>query len=163
MSWRTRQPSEAALSENGTLAQGYLISDVVRLTGMTNGTAGNTATQTDVFVLQMKYNQALLNGFEESGAINQRIFLAWNDNGTWVNAVFGNQGVGNNPNFVNRAYQPTDELSLGRWGIDTQNDVVWAVLNHNSEFAVIPEPTTWLAGGVALALLALQRRRKARR
>lgn len=160
MSWRTRKPSEAALSENGTLAVGYLISDVVNLTGMTNGTVGNTATQTDRFVLQMTYNEALLGGFETDGAANQRIFLAWNDNGSWVNAVLGNQGAGNTPNFVNRGYLPNDELVLGRWGIDTSANTVWAVLNHNSEFAVIPEPTTWLVGGMALALFALRRRRQ---
>ena len=32
--------------------------------------------------------------------------------------------------------------------LDTVNDTVWAVLNHNSDFAIVPEPSTF-------ALLAL--------
>jgi hypothetical protein len=160
MSWRTRTASEAALSENGTKNAGYLVSDVVRLTGMTNATAGNTATQTDRFVLQMNYNEALLDGFEAVGVLNQKIYLAWNDNGTWVNAVLSNQGAGNTPQFVNRAYQAGDELVLGRWGINTTANTVWAVLNHNSDFAVIPEPSTWLAGGLVLALFGYRQRRQ---
>ena len=47
-----------------------------------------------------------------------------------------------------RAYDEATDLLVGNWGVDTANDVVWAVVNHNSEFAVLPEPGT-------LALLAL--------
>lgn len=160
MSWRTRTASEAALSENGTKSVGYLISDVVSLTGMTNGTIGNTATQTDPFVLEISYNELLLHGKEAFSALNQGIHLAWNENGTWVNAVLGNQGAGNSPEFVNRGYQAGDELFLGRWGVNTTANTVWAVLNHNSEFAVIPEPTTWLAAGLVLALFGFRQRQR---
>ena len=39
------------------------------------------------------------------------------------------------------------DMTLGDWGVNTANDTVWAVVNHNSDFAVVPEPST-------LALLA---------
>ena len=29
---------------------------------------------------------------------------------------------------------------LGDYGVNTANHTVWAVVNHNSEFAVVPEP-----------------------
>jgi hypothetical protein len=44
------------------------------------------------------------------------------------------------------------------------NDVVWAVLNHASDFAVVPEPATmaFLAlGGAAMTAAALKRKRTA--
>ncbi len=48
---------------------------------------------------------------------------------------------------------------LGSWGVDTATHTVWAVVDHNSEFAVVPEPASMsllLLGG----LLGLKRRRK---
>ncbi len=58
--------------------------------------------------------------------------------------------------------------ALGTWGIDIDGNgtdgkgKVWAVLNHNSEFAVIPEPGTLVAGGfgmLGIAVAGLRRRR----
>jgi PEP-CTERM motif len=31
---------------------------------------------------------------------------------------------------------------LGSYGVDTGGHDVWAVINHNSQFAVVPEPST---------------------
>ena len=164
MAWRSRQAGEASPGETGTLPVGYLISDVVSLTGMVNTTGPNSAPrQTDTFVLEMSYNEALLNGFEASGAAGQKIFLAWrNTGGNWVNAVDGN--IGGTAAFFNRDYAAGDENFLGRWGVDTANNTVWAVLNHNSDFAVIPEPSTLVFGGLALlgfASVGIRRRRLA--
>ena len=49
---------------------------------------------------------------------------------------------------------------LGSWGVDSTGNTVWAVLNHNSQFAVlIPEPASLLLLGLAgLALLKRQRK-----
>jgi hypothetical protein len=49
---------------------------------------------------------------------------------------------------------------VGDWGVDMDNDLAWAVINHESQFATVPEPSSVLllaAGAVGLA--ALRRRR----
>lgn len=33
-------------------------------------------------------------------------------------------------------------MTLGDYGVDTVSHVAWAVINHNSDFAVVPEPAT---------------------
>ena len=51
---------------------------------------------------------------------------------------------------------------LGTWGVDTADHVVWAVVDHNSQFAVIPEPGTLalLAAGLLGLLAYAWRKRK---
>ncbi len=130
---------------------GGRLSDVFSLAG----------TSTDLFVLQLDLSSAL-----ESFA-----YLAWLNGGSWVNAVNGN--TGNNASLAQQGYQGSfsafqiaygSTLSnyVGAYGVDTTNGSAWAVLNHNSDFAVIPEPSTWalLALGFgALVLRARSRRR----
>jgi hypothetical protein len=57
-------------------------------------------------------------------------------------------------------------MALGTWGIDTTDNTVWAVVNHNSEFAVevvVPEPGTFgLILAVGLTWLVYVRRRTVR-
>jgi fibronectin-binding autotransporter adhesin len=160
MAWRSRTAAEASSTvpgDDGTLVAGYLVSDVVNLTGM--GNAGGTGF-TDTFILQMSYNEALLDGFESFGVTEGNIVIAWKDGSNWVNAVNGNSTPGGTY-FANQAYNAASR-SLGDYGIDPTNNVVWAVLNHNSEFAVIPEPSTLVLGGLALLGFAgagLRRRR----
>jgi hypothetical protein len=160
MAWRSRTAAEASSTvpgDNGTLVAGYLVSDVVNLTSM--GNAGGTGF-TDTFILQMSYNEALLDGFESFGVTEGNIVIAWKNGTEWVNAVNGNSTPGGTY-FANQAYNAASR-SLGDYGIDPANNVVWAVLNHNSEFAVIPEPSTLVLGGLALLGFAgagLRRRR----
>jgi fibronectin-binding autotransporter adhesin len=164
MAWRTRTAAEASSTvpgDNGSLVAGYLVSDVVNLTGM--GNAGGTGF-TDTFILQMSYNEALLDGFESFGVTHGNIVIAWKDGlGNWINAVNGNSTPGGTY-YANQAYNAASR-SLGDYGIDPVNNVVWAVLNHNSEFAVIPEPSTLVLGGLALlgfAGMGLRKRRMAK-
>lgn len=54
---------------------------------------------------------------------------------------------------------------LGSWGIDTTNNVVWAVIDHDgTDFAVVPEPGTLalLAAGAGALCLAYRRRKAAK-
>jgi hypothetical protein len=154
MQWRTQ-----TLAERASPA---LVSDVVSLSGM----ALDGTSQTSPFVLQMTYNPALLPlGSDSEGlwAADKRIYLAWLDpgDGKWENAVAGNVGT-NLGVFQLGAWVPGD-MTLGDYGVNTANHTVWAVLDHNSDFAVVPEPATFAllgVGVVALVGYGWRRRRK---
>jgi fibronectin-binding autotransporter adhesin len=87
----------------------------------------------------------------------------------WVNAIEGN--TGGTPTFFSGSWAEylaatpaaTPANSLGVYGRDTVGNSVWAVVNHNSDFAVIavPEPTTWalVVGAAVTAGLARRRAR----
>jgi len=111
--------------------------------------APDGTTQQDKFVLQLSYTGSA------PGA-----FLGFFDTGTtpWRNAVTGNTDGGAGANFVNGAYTAEDFV-LGDYGIDTSNNTVWAVVDHNSEFAVIPEPCIWTLLALASGFLLTFRRR----
>lgn len=123
------------------------------------------------FVLSLAY----ASGLDPAG-----LFLGWNDpeSGDWVNAVVGNEllagmtaASGGQLGYLGSftAFQGlygTDLSSyLGAYGRDGTSRTVWAVINHNSEFAVttvIPEPATWALAlaGLAAAGATLGRRRR---
>ena len=162
MSWRTRTLNESYPWEPGgnptqppmdlaNLDFG-LASDVVEMTGFSPG---------EKFVMQMSYVGTLFN--ESVEASLGCIHINWLDpaTGLWRNAVYGNTSTegGAVTNYQGSWAAAGSPTTLGSWGVDTVNDVVWSVLDHNSEFAVVPEPSSVLllaAGGLAL----LGRRRK---
>ena len=119
-----------------------IISDVLDLKG-----TGTTVT----FVLQMNY--------AENAGNDTNAMLGYLQGATWVNAIYGgNYSVTGTGHFVAGAYDGTT-LTLGTWGRDTTSNTVWAVVDHNSEFAVVvPEPAALAL--FALGGLALLRRRR---
>ena len=116
------------------------LSDVFTLSGVTN-VGGN---QTNLFVLELN-----------SSTVTSTSFIGWLSSGSWVNAVSGN--VGGTPTFYQAAYSGQ---GLGSYGVDVSNHNVWAVLDHNSDFAVVPEPTTWALLAFSLTTVMVLRRRR---
>ena len=115
----------------------------------------------DKYVLQLSYDPAIattLFGNEANAT------LLWLDpvSGLFENAVFGNSDGGLQSQAFSGAYDPATESALGSYGVDTVNHVVWAVVDHNSEFGVgspAPEPSQWILLLLGGSTLAMRRRR----
>jgi len=122
-----------------------------------------SGSSTDLFVLQLS----------TTGLVDTDI-VGWLGGLTWVNAVSGN--AGNNAILAQQGYlgsfsafQTTYGTNLsayvGAYGVDTTAGSTWAVLNHNSDFAVvavIPEPSTWaLLAGILAFAIGMRRIRRA--
>lgn len=127
-------------------------SDIFSLSGISMVEEGTG--ETDLFVLEMTATPA-----------DGESFLGWLDDGAWVNAVegnFGNNALGTQQGFEGdfSAFQITygTDLSsyVGAWGVS--GDTAWAVLNHNSEFAIVPEPSNLILTFLGVAILFSRRK-----
>jgi len=116
-------------------------------------------TSGDVVVLSLTYDLAT------AASLGGEVFLGWLDtrsgsltNGEWINAVLGNSAnlmsldtayAGSWAAFAESFAIASPTQALGAWGYDATTTTAWAVIDHNSQFAVlaVPEP--------AAALLAL--------
>lgn len=151
MQWRLRDGDELAAG---------LVSDVLNLSGMAN----EEGEPTDWFTLQMSYSADALPGGAEAETLLAdagEIQLVWfNDTESlWQNAALANFGTENDVQFMGVGYAP--DGVLGHWGIDVSTHTVWAVLDHNSQFAVaVPEPGTiamLIAAMLSLAVVGYRR------
>lgn len=157
---------QGTLSSSRTLETGFAensaaLNDAIRQSAVYS----LHGTGSDLFVLELSFAEIV------SGS-----FLGWLDTdlssetyNQWVSAVEGN--TGNNAlismqNFSGSfaAFQAlhgtlTLQDYIGAYGHDEDEGSVWAVLNHNSDFTVVPEPSTWtlLILG-SLSLLGLYRK-----
>jgi fibronectin-binding autotransporter adhesin len=116
-------------------------------------------TGSNVFVLELSFT-----------ATEPHSMLAWLNGNEWVNARDGN--FDNNPAFAaqfNGSFESFQALHgadlstyIGAWGVEVNGGItsVWTVLNHNSDFTIIPEPSAGLLAGFGAASLFLRRRRR---
>ena len=168
MAWRTGvNPPNPGPSEG-------FVSDVLDLLGMAvvNGQTKDGSVHTDPFVLQMSYDSTVVEartGMDElSAALADRITMDYLDAGPdgvigtgddqWELAAAGNFGS-SNQHFAGVGPWNGD-MTLGDYGVDVQSHTVWAVLDRDGDFAVVPEPGTLpLLGVAAVGLLSGVRRR----
>jgi autotransporter-associated beta strand protein len=156
-----------------------LISDVLNLSGMSSNAGGHV--QTDAFALQMTYSTSALDTRESSLAADGLIDLAWLNStlnqpfGIWQNATMGNFGAGLSGDVFHNYQGSWDTFAaanlvtdsnvgnfLGSYGVDIASRTVWAIVNHNSQFAVVPEPSSLILlaiGGLVAGVALVYRRR----
>jgi len=170
--------SAAATTGHGTLAQilqGMASSDKTVNMQFTNATTDSFQTDPsnndvlslsgtfgDKIVLQLSYDPSKL----PAGTDESQLYLSWVDlSGNLQKAVDGNVDFGNEVSIANPivgAYDPANDFVLGDYGVDTVNHTVWAVIDHNSNFTVVPapEPTSVVLATFGALPLLLRRRRR---
>jgi len=160
----------------------------VTLTSVAGGNFKNLASDTftvsgndgSAFALQLSFN--LTNATLLGGAAN--MVLLWQNpaNGLWENAVEGDHRANTtNPLYLDYSGSFASLESaygvsganlgnfLGAYGVDTNGDTVWAVIDHNSTFSggnfallpvAVPEPSTYALLGLGVLALLIAARRK---
>ncbi|MBI1367061.1 MAG: hypothetical protein GC162_00255 [Planctomycetes bacterium] len=142
MQWRT------LASAAGETGANDLWSDVLNLTGIDGST----------FVLQMSYSTFSTEAATAAADLLRIKYLDGSD--VWVNAINGNHGSNTGGFFLGAYVDDASHNLLGAHGVDTTNHVVWAVLDHNSQFAVaIPTPAALPAGLALIGLLTMRHRK----
>lgn len=142
---------------------------------------GDSETSSDVLSLDGNDGQAFaLSLTVGAGLLDTDNALGWFDSvDGWELAVAENSGVGTQVLSAHLGYQGTfaqfqtlvvnagtGVLSdyLGAYGVDTATGEAWAIVNHNSDFAIItvPEPgTAALLAAAGVVLTVFRRRRQA--
>lgn len=167
MNWRNRAEIE---KHRDVILPGWaneLASDVLLLQGTTRG---------DAYVLQMHYSPLVEEPQDEVidaplGRIHIGTLLNASNLATaqWTNAAWMNlrgPGLSAVSNFQgswasfiapnNPGWRKSLPDLLGSWGVDIEANTVWAVLDYSdSQFAVIPEPSTLTLSAIFAFILAV--------
>jgi len=99
-------------------------------------------THTDTFTLSMSYAPSSVTAAQlQNGLFGLATKAA---NGNFVNALNGNNGGA--LKFVQGPWDPS--YGLGTYGVDTDTNTAWAVINHASDFAVAPFTLTDISSSV---------------
>ncbi len=134
--------------------------------GQASDTLSLSGTGASAFVLKLSYDEAIALALP-GGELG--LSLLWLDpaDSAWKNAVLGNSnagGMGLSGFRGDGAYDAATDFVLGYYGVNTIDNYVWAVLDHNSSFGAgivgIPEPSALVEClGAAGLLFALLRRK----
>ncbi len=121
----TLRPLSKAVDTGWTPAASGAVSDVLTLWGLTE----IGANKADTYALSLSYDAAIITPSQiSSGAL----CIATKDAfGHWVNTV--DMNIGGKRQFVLGAY--SSGYPLGTYGVDTTSQTVWAVVNHQGDFA----------------------------
>jgi hypothetical protein len=126
--------AEAWWAKQSSVTNAKAASDVLTLVGAASGAVkqnhntANTNISNDPVAIIMSYNATTAKG-------KTPVLCEMNDNGTWVNAVSSNYG--GTSHFVSGPWSASAKYPLGTYGFDPASLTAWAVVNHDSSFAVI--------------------------
>jgi predicted alpha-1,2-mannosidase len=124
-----------------------IISDIVSIHGMRNDSEHN---RSDTYTLTLSYDESLLS----EDQINKLRLVAFLDEdttdedvGDWLDAASATLAVEINSEPLLRS--PTADDKLGAWGIDIENQIVWARIDYQGDFAIACELTDSDKDGLA--------------
>lgn len=130
------KPAVAWWTDKSTVTNANAVSDVVTILGTSSAAikvTGNSNVPNDPVGIQLSYDPSVSLARND---LNQGRMIAVNvrdESGNWVNAV--DKNFAGTKRFVYGAYNKA--FPVGTHGVDDVNKVAWAVVNHDSDFAVI--------------------------